>query len=59
MEGQNPVQISRRIKRSLSSIYRVLRSGGTWNTRKRVGRPRKTMLRDDRKWLKMASDDNL
>lgn len=58
-QGQNPVQISRRIKRSLSSIYRVLRSGGTWNTRKRVGRPKKTMLRDDRMLLKMASVDNL
>ncbi len=43
----------------MSSIYRVLRSGGTWNTRKRVGSPKKTMLRDDRIVLKLASVDNL
>ena len=57
--GQNPVQISRRIKRSLNSVYRVLKLGGTWDTRKQVGRPKKTMLRDEKMLLKMASIDNL
>ena len=58
-QGQNPVQISKGIKRSLSSIYRILKLGGTWYTRKQVRRPKKTTLRDERMLLQMASVDNL
>lgn len=29
-----------------------------WNSRKRVGKPKKTTLRDDRLFLKKASVDN-
>ena len=59
VQGQNHLQISRRIEKSLSSIFRVLRSGGTCGTLENESEDKKKkMLRDDRMLLKMATVDN-
>lgn len=59
LKGKTPKEISKILRRSIKSVYRILHNGDKWSSKKRPGRQRITSKRDDRIILSMASRKNI